>query len=71
MHEFLKELLNRASGIKVNGNVHEFLTCCRQVCYYIELYCYGDLSFQKGCHQCYHNAVEIIINQGLILNSSL
>ena len=23
-----------------------------------ELYCYGDLSFQKGCHQCYHNAVD-------------
>ena len=21
-----------------------------------KLYCYGDLSFQKGCKQCYHNA---------------
>ena len=26
--------------------------------YYEELYCYGDLPFQKGCHQCYHNAVD-------------
>ena len=58
MHEFLKELFNRASGIKENGNIHEFFTCCLQVCCYEKLYCYGDLSFQKGCEQCYYNAVD-------------
>ena len=58
MHGFLKELFNRASGIKENGNIHEFFTCCLQVCCYEKLYCYGDLSFQKGCEQCYHNAVD-------------
>ena len=35
----------------------KFLTCW-QDCHYEELYCYSDLSFQKGCHQCYHNAVD-------------
>ena len=35
-----------------------FFIFCRQVCYYEELYCYGDLSFQIGCHQCYHNTVD-------------
>ena len=55
MHEFLKQLLNPASEIKENGNIHEFLTSCRQVCCYEKLYCYGD--FQKGCEQNYHSAV--------------
>ena len=61
LHGFLKhlpDLLNRASGIKENGNIYEFFTCCWQVCCYEKLYCYGDLSFQKGCEQCYHNAVD-------------
>lgn len=70
MHEFLKELFNSASGIKENGNIHEFFTFCLQVRCYEKLYCYGDLSFQKGCEQCYHNAVDDW-NKGLILNSLL
>ena len=41
-----------------NRNIHNFFTCCQQVCYYEELYCYGDLSFEIGCHQCYHNTVD-------------
>ena len=41
----LEELLNRAPGIKENGNIDEFFTR-RQVCCYEKLYCYGDLSFQ-------------------------
>jgi len=57
MHEVLKQLLNRASETKENGNIHEFLISCRQVCCYEKLYCYGHLSFQKGCEQYYHNAV--------------
>ena len=44
----LKQLFNRASGEKENENIHEFFTCCRLVCYYEELYCYGDLLFRKG-----------------------
>ena len=41
----LEELLNRAPGIKENGNIDEFFTRW-QVCCYEKLYCYGDLSFQ-------------------------
>ena len=26
-----KSLLNRASGIKENGNIHEFFTCCQSI----------------------------------------
>ena len=43
-----------ASGIKENGNIHEFFTCYWQVCCYEKLYCYGDLHFEKGCEPCYH-----------------
>ena len=35
-----------------------FSHACPQVCCYEKVYCYGDLPFQKGCHQCYHNAVD-------------
>ena len=45
----LLKFLIRASGIQENGNIHKLN---------IELYCYGDLSFQNECHQCYHNAVD-------------
>ena len=40
----LKQCINRTSGIKENGNIHEFFTFCRQVCCYEKFCCYGDLS---------------------------
>ena len=46
---FLKQLLNRISGIQENTNIHELFTCCRQACCHEKLYYCGDLSFQKGC----------------------
>ena len=46
---FLKQLLNRVSGIQENTNIHELFTCCRQVGCHEKFYYCGDLSFQKGC----------------------
>ena len=58
MQEFLEQLLNRASGIQKNENIRNIFTSCPQVCYYEQLYCYGDLSFERGCPQCYLSAVD-------------
>ena len=49
--QLLKQLLNRASGIKENGNIHEFFTRCRKVCCYEKMHCYGGLSKSNLCFQ--------------------
>lgn len=64
--EIASQLIVPHKKKKEKGNIHEFFTG-RQVCFnYEKLYCYGDLSFQKGCEQCYRNAQWMIIKSRFI-----